>query len=321
MTLPEPPPGLADIQAAAERIAGAVRRTPMIDALPAAIDPAPGIRLALKLESLQITGSFKARGAVNRIATLTEDQRQRGVITVSAGNHAQAVAYAAGRLGVRATLVLPHNATAEKIRALSRWRNAEVIVKGAVWDDARDAMLALQAEQGSTFIHPFCDPAVIAGQGTVGLECLAQVPDAGAILVAIGGGGLIAGIALAAKALKPGLRIIGVEAKGAPTLFESRRQGAPATLDGIRTEAASIAPRTTEPINHAIIDRLVDDIVLVDDAAMGEAARWLWADHGIAAELAGAATVAALTTGAYRPAAGEQAIAIVCGSGLAGLGA
>lgn len=320
MTPPDTAPTLADIRAAADRIAGAVRRTPTVEALPAAIDPAPGLRLALKLESLQITGSFKARGAVNRIAALTEGERQRGVITVSAGNHAQAVAYAAGRLGVRATLVLPENAAPEKIRALSRWPNAEVIVKGAVWDDARDAMLALQAERGSTFIHPFRDPAVIAGQGTVGLECLSQVPDADTVLVAIGGGGLIAGIATAAKALRPGIRIIGVEAAGAPTLFESRRQGAPATLSAIRTEAASIAPRTTEPINHAIIDRLVDDIVLVDDAAMAGAARWLWTEHGIAAELAGAATVAALTTGAHRPPAGARPIAIVCGSGVAGLG-
>ena len=319
MPLPAAAPTLSDISAAQQRIGSAVRRTPMVTAHPAGEAAIEDCDLQMKLESLQITGSFKARGAVNRIAALTEEERARGVITVSAGNHAQAVAYAASRLGVRATLVLPENAAPDKIAALARWPNADVIVRGAVWDDARDTMLSLQAQSGATFIHPFRDPGVIAGQGTVGLECLDQVPGADTIVVAIGGGGLISGTAIAAKALNPHIRVIGVEAVGAPTLYESRRQRAPALLDAITTRAASIAPRTTEAINHGIIDTLVDDIVLVDDNAMTEAARWLWREHGVAAELAGAATLAALTTGAYRPDRASTVIVIVCGVGTVGL--
>ena len=271
----------------------------------------------LKLESLQVTGSFKARGACNALAGLAPVALAQGVVTASGGNHGLAVAYAGWISGVPATIYLPTTVPAAKQRKLQAW-GAQVVVEGSVWDDSNAAALRHAAQHGMAYLHPFADPLVIAGQGTVATEILDAAPDVDTLLVAIGGGGLISGIAVAARAMKPSLRIIGVEPIGAPTLLRSLEAGHPAVLDRIDTAAGTLAPRSTDPLNFGIIQRHVERIVLVSDTAMREAAAWLWFEHGVAAELSGGASVAVLLTGQYQPAPGERVCAVVCGAGTDG---
>ena len=306
-----------DIDAAGRRIDGLVRRTPVTEADPAKA-PLPG-RVVLKLECLQVTGSFKPRGAINALRSLTPDVAARGLVTASGGNHGLAVAYACKVAGVPAAIYLPESVTREKVEKLRAW-DAEPVIVGTVWDESNAAALAHARETGRPYIHPFADPAVMAGQGTLGLEIMAQVPDAETILVAIGGGGLIAGIATAIKARHPGVRVIGIEPVGAATLHESRKAGRVVTLPRIDTAAVTLAPRASDPLTFSVVNRLVDDIVLVDDEAMRAAARWLWFEHNVAAELSGAAAIAALQTGAWRPRRDERVVAIVCGVGRDGIG-
>jgi threonine dehydratase len=310
-------PTLDDVRRAAERITGRVRRTPLIEAAPTREHSAIARQLLLKLESLQVTGSFKARGASNALAALAPAVLARGVVTASGGNHGLAVAYAAWTAGIAATIYLPTNVPAAKLRKLQAW-GAKVVVEGEVWDDSNAAALRHAAQDGMAYVHPFADPLVIAGQGTVATEILDAAPDIDTLLVAIGGGGLISGVAIAACAIKPGIRIVGVEPTGAPTLLRCLEAGHPAVLDRVDTAAGTLAPRSTDPLNFAIIQRHVDRIVLVPDTAMRDAAAWLWFEHGVAAELSGAASVAALLTGGYRPAPGERVCAVVCGAGTDG---
>jgi len=311
------PVRLADIEAAAGRIAGRVRRTPVIDAAPLKGAPAPGT-LRLKLECLQVTGSFKPRGATNKLLSLDDAQVRRGIITASGGNHGLAVAYAARQAATRAVIYLPTSTPAAKAAKLAAW-GAEVRFEGGVWDKANEAALAAAECEGLTYLHPFADPAVIAGQGTVGLEILDDAPETGLLLVAIGGGGLISGIATAAKALKPSIRVVGVEPTGAPTLKESLAAGQLVTLPAIETEAGTLAPRRSAEINLELIARHVDEIVLVSDEEMRAAARWLWFELGIAAELSGAAALAALKADRVETAPGTPVTALVCGAGTDGL--
>jgi threonine dehydratase len=308
---------LSDIQAAAERIRGRVRRTPLIQAAPVHQRVTPG-DLTLKLESLQVTGSFKARGATNKVLTLSREEIGRGLATASGGNHGLGVAYAGWLVGARVTIYLPANAPPAKAEKLRQW-GAEVAYEGAVWDDANAAALEAAERHGWTYVHAFADPAIIAGQGTIGLEVLADAPETGVLVVAIGGGGLIAGVAAAAKAVKPGIRVIGVEPTGAPTLYESVKAGRVIELAEIRTAANTLAPRKSDALNLAIIEENVDEIVLVTDDEMRQAARWLWFEAGVAAELSGAASVAALQAGKIRLGAGEAVCALVCGAGVDGL--
>ncbi len=274
--------------------------------------------LRLKLECLQVAGSFKPRGATNKLLGLDDAQVRRGIITASGGNHGLAVAYAAWQAQTRAVIYLPESTPAAKADKIAAW-GAEVRTEGAVWDEANEAALAAAAAEGLTYLHPFADPAVIAGQGTVGLEILEAAPDTGLLLVAIGGGGLISGIATAAKALKPQIQVVGVEPVGAPTLKQSLDAGRLVTLPAIETEAGTLAPRRSAEINLEIIARLVDEIVLVSDEEMRAAARWLWFELGIAAELSGAAALAALMAGRVETATGASVTALVCGAGTDGL--
>jgi threonine dehydratase len=309
---------LSLIQAAAERIQGRVRQTPVLDPQPMRGPVLDSGRLLLKLECLQVTGSFKARGATNKLLTLEEDARRQGLVTASGGNHGLAVAYAAASAGVPAAIYVPESTPAAKVDKLRQW-GAEVTVTGKVWDEAQEAALAAQRARGLTYVHPFADPQVIAGQGTLALEILAQVPDADTLVVAIGGGGLMAGVATAAKAIRPGIKIVGVEPTGAPTLYESLKAGHLVTLDAIETVSGSLAPRRSMPINLDLIAAHVDRMVLVTDEEMREAARWLWFETGVAAELAGAASLAALMTGRHKPEADETVVAVICGAGTDGL--
>ena len=308
---------LGDIEAARERIDGKVRRTPVIRAAPARAPICDGDAW-LKLECLQISGSFKARGATNKVASLDDAALARGLVTASGGNHGLGVAYAAWRAGVSARIYLPANTPPAKADALRAW-GAEVVREGAVWDDANAAALEAAARDGPSYVHPFADPLVIAGQGTVGLEIVEQMDHLDTLVVAIGGGGLISGVATAIKALRPATRVIGVEPEGAPTLYESTRARRLVTLATLDTAANTLAPRRSEQINLDIINAHVDDIVLVSDDAMRDAARWLWREFGVGVELGAAAAVAALQTGRVAPAADEITCALVCGAGRDGM--
>ncbi|HYX24283.1 MAG TPA: threonine/serine dehydratase, partial [Thermoanaerobaculia bacterium] len=238
---------LADIQAAGRRIAPHLRRTPLLDSGPLPGGAAGG-RLLLKLESLQVTGSFKARGATNKVLSLPREGVVRGLVTASGGNHGLGVAFAGRLAGLPTTIYLPANVPPAKAAKLERW-GARVVWAGAVWDDANAAALAAAGREGMEYVHPFADPAVIAGQGTVGLEVVEDAPDVDLVVVAIGGGGLISGVALAVKALRPGARVIGVEPVGAPTLHASLRAGRVVELAEIATAANTLAPRRSDEMN------------------------------------------------------------------------
>ena len=312
-------PGINEVRAAARRIRAYVRRTPLLASAPVKEQRELAGSLCLKLEALQVTGSFKARGAMNAVFNLPPEQLHRGIVTASGGNHGLAVAYAGWATGALATIFLPHSVGADKIAKLDAW-GARVVMSGEVWDDSNRAALQHAKTESLAYIHPFADPTVIAGQGTIALEILDEAPDVDTLLVAIGGGGLISGIAIAAKALKPAIRIIGVEPVGAPTLHHSLAAGRLVELASLDTAAVTLAPRRSEPVNLAIVRDFVERIVLVDDAEMRAAAHWLWREVGVAAELSGAAAVAALLSGRYRPVEDERICAIVCGAGTDGIG-
>ena len=305
-------------RAAAKRIAGRVRRTPLIEAAALREPAAQGCVLDLKLECLQVTGSFKARGVMNKLGILSEDEIARGIVTASGGNHGLGVAYAGWLAKTPATVYLGRNTPAVKLERLAAW-GATTRVEGAGWDEANQAALAHAMRDGLTYIHPFADAAVIAGQGTIALEVIEDAPDTAMLIVPIGGGGLIAGVAAAAHASNPAIRIIGVEPVGAPTLHESLRQGRVVTLPTVDTAANTLAPRRSDAINYALIRDHVEQIVLVEDVEMRHAARWLWQEMGIAAELAGAASMAALRQGRIEIPPGARICAIVSGTGDAGI--
>ncbi len=310
-------PTLADIEAAATRVKDKVRRTPFLRAR-FLLDPPVPNEILLKLECLQVTGSFKPRGASNALLSLSPEETGRGVITASGGNHGLAVSYAAWAVGTRAVIYLPKTTAPEKARKIAAW-GADVVVEGEVWDDAQEAALNRAEKDGLTYVHPFADPRVIAGQGTVGLEMLKQSGHCNTFVVAIGGGGLISGIATAIKAKKPDARVIGVEPVGAPTLKESLAAGHAITLPRIDSAAVTLAPRRSTELNLEIIRENVDDIVLVDDEEMRQAARWLWFEMGIAAELSGAAALAALRAGRLSLDTEESVGLLICGAGRDGL--
>jgi threonine dehydratase len=309
---------LEDVRAAAERIRGRVRRTPLLAAAPMRSRIAGDFELVMKLECLQVTGSFKARGAISKLTSLSAAEVGRGLITASGGNHGAAVAYAGWVAGTPATVFVPDNVAPLKARKIEGW-GARLEVKGSVWDESNRAALTLAEREGLTYVHPFADPAVMAGQGTVALEILAAAPEVDTLLVAIGGGGLIAGIAVAAKALKPEIRIIGAEPEGAPTLHASVRAGRVVELAAITTAVPTLAARRTEAVNLDLVQRHVEDILLVTDDEMRTAARLLWLEHGLAVDLSGAAALALLTTGQFQPRPGEKVCALICGAGSDGL--
>ncbi|GCE26287.1 threonine ammonia-lyase [Dictyobacter alpinus] len=255
-----------------------------------------GADIYLKCEHMQRSGSFKVRGAGYKISTLTEEQYKAGVIAASAGNHAQGVAIAAAQHNIACTIVMPESAPLAKVTATEGY-GANVVLFGATYDDAYQHCLELQRETGATFIHAFDDPQVIAGQGTLGLEMLNDLPDADAIIVPIGGGGLISGIAIAARALKPDITIIGVQASGAPSCCASLEAGTITTLPAITTIADGIAVKRPGSLTFSIIQQLVDDVVLVDDEATINAVLLLMERCKMMVEGAGAIGLAAMLSG------------------------
>lgn len=307
---------LADVRAAAARIGAHIRRTPLLEATHMQRSPLPpGASLFLKLECLQVTGSFKARGAVNQLLSLPHEAVAGGIVTASGGNHGLAVARAARMAGVAATVFLPENAAPAKQEKLREWGAALHLV-GRYWDEAHAAASAFAEDNGRPYFHPFASPAIVAGQGTVALEILEDLPDADLFLIAIGGGGLIAGMSTVLRALRPAARIIGIEPVGSPTLHMSRAQGVVTRLADVTTKVPTMACAETDARIFEIVQNNVDQIVLLEDEAMFEAARWLWFEFGLAADASGAAAAAALLSGQVTVAPGTRVCALVCGAGL-----
>jgi threonine dehydratase len=297
---------LADVRAARARIAAHVRVTPVLRSGPDQSD------VWLKLEQLQHGGSFKARGACNRIFAADETKLRNGVVTASGGNHGLGVAYAASRRGVPATIYLPERAPQSTERRL---REIGVAVErhGRDWDDAWSVAAAREQATDALLVHPFEDPEVIAGQGTLGLELLEQLGRLDAVVVAIGGGGLIGGIAFTIKALAPSTRVIGVEPTGATAMKDSIAAGKLVSLARVDTIAGTLAPRNVGPNTLALAQRWVDEIVLVSDDEMMRAMKTLWAEARLLVEPAGAAALAATAKLDTR----HQRFAIlVCGANL-----
>jgi threonine dehydratase len=280
---------IEDVKSAAARIAGAVERTPMLHSR--TLSHLTGAEVWLKFENLQFTGSFKERGALNKLLLLREDERRRGVIAMSAGNHAQGVAYHAARLGLRAVIVMPKGTPNSKV-ANTRVHGAEVVLEGDTLADAARAAHKLEAREALTFIHPYDDPAVIAGQGTVALEMLADMPELDALVVPVGGGGLIGGMALASRAVKPRLRVYGVESQTYPAMYQ-RLAGLPVEVGG-DTIAEGLAVRDVGELTFALAREYVDEVLLAAEDTIEQAIVALIEIEKTVAEGAGAAGLAAL---------------------------
>ncbi|MBX3225341.1 MAG: threonine/serine dehydratase [Labilithrix sp.] len=334
--MPKLPHGLdlATFQSARERLGRRVVDTPLLHLRSGVVAPGGGVddravvttpalddRLPhdvwLKLECLQVTGSFKARGALNRVLSLSPEEVKRGIVTASGGNHGLAVAYAGRAVGAPTTVYLPRLTPETKAKRVARW-GAEVVRAGDVWDDAHAEALARAERDGLTYVHPFADPEVVAGQGTIALEIFDRAPDVDALIIAIGGGGLMAGVGAAARLLRPSIRVIGVEPVGAPTLHASLAAGEVVELPAIATSAGTLAPRRSDPYTFEIVRAVADEIVLVTDDEMRAAARYLLDNVGVGVELSGAAAVAALLEGKARLAGAKRPCALVCGTGTDG---
>src|SRR5260221_662807 len=303
---------LTDIQAALARIRDSIVLTPC-DASQA-FSQSTGNTIHLKLENHQVTGAFKERGALNKILSLTPAERQRGLIAASAGNHAQAVAYHSTRSGLRAEIWMPLTTPLVKVSS-TRAYGAEVVLNGNNYDEAYHGAVARSKEAGLTFIHPFDDDAVIAGQGTLGLEILQQVPQADVIIVPIGGGGLISGIACAVKETSPNTRVIGVQTARLPSMRVAVAENGPVVLPAATTIADGIAVRCAGERTLPMVQKYVDEIVTVDEEEIANAILLLLEREKTLAEGAGAAAIAALLNHKL-PLAGNRVAALVCGGNI-----
>lgn len=301
------------VKQARQRIAGRVHVTPTMTST--MLGDRIGARLFLKCECFQKTGSFKSRGALNRVDQLDAAGKTRGVITVSAGNHAQALAWASRAAGVRCTVVMPETASKTKVAA-SRGYGAEVVLYGASSIQAFARAEELAKERGLTFVHPFNDEQVAAGQGTAALELMEQAPDLDVVVVPVGGGGLISGIVAAVKGLRPRTRVVGVEPVGANVIRRSLDAGHAVRLEKIDTIADGLAAPKAEEMTLDIIRKYVDDVVTISDDDIASAMRDLLAFTKILSEPAGAAAVAALLTGAVHVPKGANVAAVVSGGNV-----
>ena len=301
---------LQDIQDAATRLQGQVLDTPCVESR--TLSEIVGAQIFLKFENLQFTASFKERGACNKLAQLTPEERARGVIAMSAGNHAQGVAYHAQRLGIRAVIVMPSFTPGVKVER-TRGFGAEVVLHGSTLEEASQHAYALAEAKGLVFVHPYNDEAVAAGQGTLALEMLAAVPDLDTLVIAVGGGGLIAGVATAAKALRPGIEIIGVQTERFPAMVNAikgthHRQGSSTIAEGI-------AVGTPGTVTLEVVRRLVDDLVLVDEGDIEQAVLMLLEIEKTLVEGAGAAGLAALVRYPERF-KGKRVGLVLCGGNI-----
>lgn len=303
----------ADFREAHARIRGRIHRTPLLTSR--LLSERTGFDLRLKAEMFQRTGSYKIRGPLNKLPQLTDEQKRRGVICSSAGNHAQGVALAAKIHGIRAVVCMAANATPSKIEATKAY-GAEVVLHGSIWDEANERAKQLVAEKGYTYIHPFDDLQLIAGQGTLGLEVYEDFPQADVVVVPIGGGGLISGVSMAMKSLNPRVKIVGVESSGAPAMQRSVQTGALVTLDRVDCIIDGLRVKRVGDTTFQVVRQFVDEIVTLPDEAIFDAVVWTMSHCKVVVEGAAAAPVAALLNGLIRAPAGAKVVCVLSGGNV-----
>jgi threonine dehydratase len=304
---------LSDVQDARDRVAEVARHTPL--EYSHTFSEMSGAEVNLKLENFQRTGSFKIRGAMNRIATLSAAEKDAGVVTASAGNHAQGVALAATRAGVDSKIVMPEHAPISKVKATRRY-GGEVVLHGVDYDEAQARAHEIEAAEGRTYVHAFDDPMVMAGQGTIGLEIVEDCPDLDTVVVGIGGGGLISGIATAVKAQLPDARVVGVQAEGASSAARSLEKGSVYELDHVDTIADGIATRRIGDRPFEVIDERVDEVVTVTDEEIAVAVTYLLERSKTLVEGAGAVPLAALLSHQFDYEESEVVVPALCGGNI-----
>ena len=310
VTLPLP---LDVFDEAYQLVAPHTYRTPLLTSR--TLSEVSGFDVRLKAEIFQRTGSYKIRGPLNKLTKLTDEERKRGVVCSSAGNHAQGLALAARIYGIPAVVVMAENATPSKVAA-TRGYGAEVVHYGSIWDDANEKAKQLVRERGLTYVHPFDDLDLIAGQGTVGLEILRDWPEVDVIVVPIGGGGLISGIAMAAKAIKPAMRIIGVESSGAPGMRDSVAAGRVVTLDRVDCIIDGLRVKRVGETTFEVVRRVVDEIVTLPDEQIFEAMIWTMSRAKLVVEGAAAASVGALLQGLITVPPGSKVACVLSGGNV-----
>ncbi|MGE5243377.1 MAG: threonine ammonia-lyase [Betaproteobacteria bacterium] len=303
----------ADFERARGIVAPRTYKTPLLTSR--ILSERTGFDVRLKAEIFQKTGSYKIRGPLNKFTCLSEAERRRGVVCSSAGNHAQGVALAAKLNGMHAVVCMAENATPSKIAA-TRGYGAEVVLHGTIWDEANEKAKELVAERGLTYIHPFDDPDLVAGQGTLGLEVYEDLPDVDVVVVPIGGGGLISGVSMALKAMNPKIRIVGVESSGAPGMLRSVEAGHVVTLDRVDCVIDGLRVKRVGEYTHAVVSRFVDGIVTLPDADMFEAVLWVMAHAKLVVEGAAAAPVAALLHEQIKAPAGSKVVCVLSGGNV-----
>ena len=301
--------GLSEIRAARREIEGRLRRTPVMGS--EYFSERLGVRMLFKMEMFQVTGAFKVRGVFNKMAQLSPEEKAKGVISMSSGNHAQALAYAATQSGISSTIVMPNTSVQSKVDA-TRANGGEVILAGG---DLLERVASIQRERGLTLVHPFDDPAIIAGAGTLGLEIVEDAPDVDVVIAGIGGGGLVSGVGAAVKESKPNARVIGVEPEGAQGMTLSLRQGSPATLE-VNTVADGLAAPFAGEQTLAHVRRYVDEVVLVSDAEIIEAMFLIMERCKVVAEPAAASTLAALLYGKIQPPPNSSVVCVLSGGNI-----
>ena len=302
-----------DFERARTIVAPKIYKTPLVTSR--ILSEHTGFDVRLKAEVFQRTGSYKIRGPLNKFTCLTDEQKRRGVICSSAGNHAQGVALAAQLYGMHAVVVMAENATPSKVAA-TRGYGAEVVLHGTIWDEANEKAKALVAERGLTYIHPFDDPQLVAGQGTLGLEIYDDFPDADLVVVPIGGGGLISGVSMALKSINPKIRIIGVESSGAPGMKASVAAGHVVTLEKVDCIIDGLRVKRVGEYTREVVSRFVDDIVTLPDEEIFDAVVWVMGHCKLVVEGAAAAPVAALLHGKIAAPAGSKVVCVLSGGNV-----
>jgi threonine dehydratase len=303
---------LRDFEEARARIAPHIKHTPLLGSRQ--LSERTGYDVRLKAELFQRVGSYKIRGPLNKFALMPEEEKRRGVVCSSAGNHAQGVALAARIHGIRAVVCMAENATPAKVAA-TRGYGAEVVLHGTIWDEANEKAKELVREQGLTYVHPFDDAQLIAGQGTLGLEIVQDWPEVDAVVVPIGGGGHISGVSMAVKGFNPNVRVIGVESSDGPAMRRSVDAGALQTID-CRTVIDGLRVRRVGELNFSVVQRYVDDIVTLPDREIFDAMLWTWERCKLGVEGAAAAPVAALLHGLVKLPAGSRVAAVLSGGNV-----
>lgn len=301
---------LKSIQAAQERIAGVIKPTPLMHS--DLFSEESGNQIYIKPENLQKTGAFKLRGAYNKIAQLSDEEKEKGLVASSAGNHAQGVAYAAKELGVKATIVMPQTTPFIKVDSTRKY-GVNVVLSGNVYDEAYEKAMQIVEEEGATLIHPFDDMEVIYGQGTIGLEILEEMPDVDAVLVPVGGGGLISGIAMAIKAISPKVKVIGVEPEGAQTLRTCLKKGEVTTLEHVETIADGVAVKRAGDKTFELIQTYVDEIVTVSEFQLMNAFLMALEKHKLICEHAGVLALAATSDLGFK---NKKVVSLISGGNI-----